>query len=335
MRPRAEARSVAMNVVRIEVPIGVARGTANAWLLPDPPVTLVDCGPNLPQTADAIVTGLRGAGLRLDEIEQILLTHGHVDHAGFAGRLAELSGARVFVHPDDLLAVRDPLAFRERRARESLPTLVASGVPTAVVEEMRRHLDETTRLVAPAPRARAFPGTVLDGGGTTFDILPLRGHTPGSVAFHAPRERALFTGDGLLQKIVTGAVEISPREEGAMGRHLHGLEQLLALPPSTCHPGHGVAFPDVGSVIARDLAHHARRSDRIRDILRSGPRTAWEIVESLFLGHVEPAFAVSEVLGHLRLFEGIHEVARDGTDAGGAVRWRLLATAEGTPDASE
>jgi glyoxylase-like metal-dependent hydrolase (beta-lactamase superfamily II) len=313
----------ALRVVRIEVPIGVGRGTANAWLLPDPPVTLVDCGPNLPQTTEALASAFRAQGLTLNDLDQILLTHGHVDHGGAAGRLSQATGARVFLHEDDLLAIRDPLAWKARRIAEVRPALEAAGAPPSAEAALRAQGDAIANLTAPCPRAQAFDGKILEAGGAVFDILDLHGHTRGSVGFHAPREAALFTGDALLAKIVTGAIDLSSRETGALGRHLASLERLLALPSCTVHPGHGAAFTDHGAVIARDLAHHARRSDRIREILQRGPLTAWQIVEALFLGAVDPAFALSEVHGHLELLATNGMAREAGATTAGAVLWAV------------
>ncbi|MHB8584356.1 MAG: MBL fold metallo-hydrolase [Thermoplasmatota archaeon] len=312
-----------MRIERIQVPIGVGRGTANAWLLPDPPVTLVDCGPNLPATVDAIKVACRAHGVRLEDLEQIWITHGHVDHAGFAGVLSQSTGARVLVEEQDLLSVRDPQAWRIRRDREILAALVEAGTPPAVETELRRRSEDIVALSTATPKAKPYPARVIEGGGATFDVVALPGHTPGSVALHAPREKALFTGDAFLAKIVTGALNLAPRERGALGRHLASLEKLLALPPCTIYPGHGDPFGDHGTVIGRDLAHHARRSDRIRTLMLPGPRTAWQLVEGLFLGRVDPAFALSEVLGHLDLFQaaGVAKALPPGPD--GSVRWAL------------
>jgi glyoxylase-like metal-dependent hydrolase (beta-lactamase superfamily II) len=52
------------------------------------------------------INGLARVGVRLDQIKALLLTHGHDDHAGFAARLLEETGARLITHRDALPLLR-------------------------------------------------------------------------------------------------------------------------------------------------------------------------------------------------------------------------------------
>ena len=82
-------------IVRVSVPSPFAIGAVNAYLLEGTPLTLVDPGPNTPESRVALEEGLRAAGRRLEDIEQVLLTHQHHDHVGLAAWVRERSGASV------------------------------------------------------------------------------------------------------------------------------------------------------------------------------------------------------------------------------------------------
>ena len=70
-------------------------GTVNLWLLKGDPLTLVDAGPaNADGARPRSRQGLAGHGYTLADIEQLLLTHHHLDHAGLAHTISERSGAR-------------------------------------------------------------------------------------------------------------------------------------------------------------------------------------------------------------------------------------------------
>src|SRR5438309_8385985 len=58
--------------------------------------TLVDTG--LPGQRDAIAGGLAEAGLRLEDLSRIVLTHHDIDHVGSLHDLKQASGARVLAH---------------------------------------------------------------------------------------------------------------------------------------------------------------------------------------------------------------------------------------------
>lgn len=68
---------------------------------------LIETGPAA--TADAVIDGIRAAGLDPDDIEVIAVTHVHLDHAGGAGTLAQrMPNAQVYVHPRGAPHLIDP-----------------------------------------------------------------------------------------------------------------------------------------------------------------------------------------------------------------------------------
>lgn len=91
---------IAPRVVRVLAPNAGAwtfEGT-NTWLIGDPDSTqcaVVDPGPEDYEHLDAIVAAAGGRS-----ITEVLLTHGHDDHADGAAALADRTGARVFAQRD-------------------------------------------------------------------------------------------------------------------------------------------------------------------------------------------------------------------------------------------
>ena len=105
----------------------------------------------------------------------ILLTHGHVDHTGGAGKLAAQSGAITYVHPDD-----DFLTLHPTEQLERIFGVVPPGsYETPDTFESLRH------------------GQLLDVGGVRFEVRHTPGHTPGHCCFFVEDEGVLFSGDQL------------------------------------------------------------------------------------------------------------------------------------------
>jgi hydroxyacylglutathione hydrolase len=84
----------------VRIPI-LPFGMVNAHLIVgDEGCVLVDTG--LPGSHARIGRALAQRGRRFDDIRLIVVTHAHVDHAGAAARLRELSGAPILAHAADL-----------------------------------------------------------------------------------------------------------------------------------------------------------------------------------------------------------------------------------------
>lgn len=113
----------------------------------------------------------------------VLLTHGHLDHAGGAGEFDQV-----------LLSSADfDLAKRHGDADLRAGYLRENGV-CHELPEIRE------KLLPPRPVSDFIPAegrTFLEIGGETLRLLPLPGHTCGSLAVLFVRERILLTGDAL------------------------------------------------------------------------------------------------------------------------------------------
>src|SRR3954453_20736099 len=110
--------------------------TVNSFLLPGRPLTLVDTGMPFPESAHGLEAGLAECGVRLADVEQLVITDTHTDHYGGASDAAEAAVAagrrvRVLAHPR-AAAILDDLPAWWRRAREhSLRLLRQAGAPAA------------------------------------------------------------------------------------------------------------------------------------------------------------------------------------------------------------
>lgn len=166
---------------------------------------VVDAGGDLDLIEDALAT----RGLTL---EKLLLTHGHIDHAGAAAELAARHG----------LAIEGP----QREDAFWLDQLPEQGA-----------------MFGFRPSPALTPDRWLDDGDTvtvgaeTLQVLHCPGHTPGHVVFYSPSAALLVAGDVLFQ----GSIG---RTDFPMGNHAQLLaaihDKLFTLPNATrVITGHG------------------------------------------------------------------------------------------------
>lgn len=159
-------------------------------------------------------------------------------------------------------------------------------------------------------------GEVIGLGAGALHAVATPGHTPDHVTFQHVESRALFTGDAVLGR---GTSVIDP-PEGDVRIYLGSLEAMLALEPTVLYPGHGPAVWNGPAKLREYVAHRLLRERQILDALRGGPRSARDVVSSVYADQplaVHP-IAARSVLAHLYKLQADGLVARAAVD--GAVR---------------
>ena len=159
--------------------------------------------------ARKVLDAAQSAGL---QCRGILCTHGHVDHVGAVGKVAEATGATVYISKQDSGALSGAVHGLGARLG-SLVTSKPGGFE--VIEE----------------------GDTLDFGEHTLRVLSTPGHTPGSLSFLC--EDNLFCGDLVFQ----GSVGRTDLRGGSFSQLIEAVERHVFTLPDDARvfPGHGPA----------------------------------------------------------------------------------------------
>lgn len=179
------------SVHRIAIPYRDG-GIVFLYLLIGDSAALIDTGP-----AESLAVSLQPAlaqlGIALSDIDLILNTHGHMDHAGGNLELKAASNAPIHLHRGDLPMAKSVDAQIEL-AIEAPRRL---GFPDTVVKGLADKIMEMAGQPAGADRVLS-DGDVVDlGDGMRLRALHSPGHTKGSVSYYWESEGALFTGDAV------------------------------------------------------------------------------------------------------------------------------------------
>jgi glyoxylase-like metal-dependent hydrolase (beta-lactamase superfamily II) len=209
-------------------------GSVNCYLIEGAHgLTLFDTGHPLaaPQLADEIARN----GFALKDIEAIILSHSHTNHAGGARGLLELHRVKVFCHPADIPAVtgkdQAPLRLGLRLWRFLLGLRYHYRPLEVVVPvnegETLRHLPQ-------------------------WQVLSLPGHTPGSIGIFQPGERVLLCGDALNNRGGRLAIPGDARCQDPVAAR-ESIRKLAALDLEVLGCGHGPVVLSGAGLKVHDL----------------------------------------------------------------------------------
>jgi glyoxylase-like metal-dependent hydrolase (beta-lactamase superfamily II) len=191
----------------------------------------IDCGTHF--AVPRMLAALGKAGIAAAEVDWLILTHVHLDHAGGAGELlARLPNARLVVHP--------------RGARHMIdPSALWAGASAVYGEAV---MQETYGRLRPVPAERVIEapdGHVVELAGRALHCIDTPGHARHHLTVHDPHANVCFTGDvfGLSYRDFDTAKgpfilpTTSPVQFDPMALHA-SIEQLVALKPDAMYLTH-------------------------------------------------------------------------------------------------
>ncbi|NYD53942.1 MBL fold metallo-hydrolase [Microbacterium pseudoresistens] len=217
--------------------------------------------PTLVDTATAgapardIAPSLEEAGRRLEDVRVILLTHGHLDHAGGAREVWQLTGgtADIAIHGEDVRLLERADAHLELHGRVNDQFLRGAAD------------EELPRIVDTLFSGGVSPGIVLSGdetfdlGDATVRAVHTPGHSPGAVTYWIERVGRAFVGDAV--QVHGGEMNRFPSYEDP-ARYRESLRLLLDIEPASLSLAHRFVTAD-GSV----LPGHIDGADAVRKVI--------------------------------------------------------------------
>jgi glyoxylase-like metal-dependent hydrolase (beta-lactamase superfamily II) len=323
-----------LGIFRIPVPIPFrqAGGPANVYAIEEEHgLLLFDAGLGTEQAQAALAAGLARTGHRFEEVNRIILSHGHIDHFGAAAWIQEQTGRAVpiWIHNADADKVLESGADWPALIMRNSGYLTRLGVPLPVLEEtaavIGRNAGMGRRLADVTP---LLPGDKFRCRHVTLEVHSMPGHTPGLCCLYEREHRLLFSGDHFLERVSPNPLmdlrpEGEPTSFKPLVTYFESLDRVRALPIDLVLPGHAAPFSAPIEVINSLSAFYERRQAKLLDMLGHRPLTVYEAMRELFANSsaFELILTLSETLGNLELLEKKGKIVRE-TD-GTFIRFRI------------
>jgi len=167
-------------------------GRVFLYLLKGDRIALVDTGVTH-TPSEVLQPALAELGLALSDVDVILNTHGHLDHAGGNGEMKKLSKASIHMHPADLFMVQSA----DAQAEFMTAPLRALDYPAELVRARAQYTIRHSGEPVGADVLLSEGDAVDLGAGIRLRVIHNPGHTPGSISYYWESEGILFLGDGV------------------------------------------------------------------------------------------------------------------------------------------
>jgi len=196
------------------------------YLINEEEKALIDVGPTT--SLATVLEGIKKIGVKAQEINYIIVTHIHLDHAGGAGALLEsMPQAQVVVHHKGARHLVDP-------------TRLVSSVAETQGEKAMRMFGPVVPIRE--ERVRAVSGDeVIDlSAQQALRIIDAPGHASHELCIYERRNNGLFSGDAIGISVLENEVvlPVTPEPSFDLERYLDTLERLMALRASRIYFAH-------------------------------------------------------------------------------------------------
>jgi glyoxylase-like metal-dependent hydrolase (beta-lactamase superfamily II) len=326
-RPPAygELTDVLPGLYWIRLPVPLRLNHVNCWLLDDGPGwTLVDCGMNTDDIFEIWDKLWRGL-LRSRPLQNLTLTHAHIDHIGFAGHLVKESKCAVRLPFAEWLNGWMMWHERDEGLSEQFASYMqrngASADEAAAIMGMQRP-SKYLGLKPPREFTRIKDGDTVTMGKRQWRVITAGGHSPEHASFYCETDKILIAGDQVLSHITPSVIVPSAQPDAnPMKEYLDSLARFETLPPDTLVlPSHGLPFHGLHTRLAQLREHHEARLEDMASFVTE-PTSAFAIAQEVFPRVLQenPRQAFGESLAHLNMLASIGRLTRTVDDKGAII----------------
>ncbi len=313
--------------LKIPIPNNPLENTNIYLVQGDSEYLLIDTGVNTEQALQSLGKQLAEIGVDYKDISRIIATHGHHDHYGLAGRLRQLSQAKISLHYLDKNLLIPRYTNIDEFLRQAEQWFRINGAPANELPFAGTPLAGMRKPSTPVLPDITLQGReIISTGSFNLQVVWTPGHSPGHICLYEPAHKILFAGDHVLP-VITPNISLQPQSDAnPLGDFINSLNMVKQLDANLVLPAHEHIFTDLQKRVDEIIYHHEQRNLEILETTKNEQKTAYQIsthitwmptlggVSFQDLAPMDKRMAVSETLAHLKAMriEGkVVQVSRD------------------------
>lgn len=240
---------------------------------------MIDTAFNTPEIIKQMRAVLTEHLIDLSELK-LFLTHLHSDHTGLASWFEE-RGTTLLMGEVDGEYVRsmvdeDSIHWNKVKEQSILQGLAEDDLL------LSDHPGFKFRPKNPINYQALQSGDHLQVGDFNFQVIDLKGHTPGLLGLHEKEKKLLFCGDHILSKITPNITFWGFEFGDILGTYFDNLKKVYEMDLLYVFGSHREQITDYRQRIDQLFKHHEHRLDEIIKALESsGPMSVREITKAM------------------------------------------------------
>ncbi|WP_158738186.1 MBL fold metallo-hydrolase [Alteribacillus sp. YIM 98480] len=301
-------------VYPIKVPVENSLKSFNFFLYQnEDSLTLIDAGMDNETCWNGLLETLNENNFSLYDIDQIVLTHHHIDHVGLVNKITSRHSVPVYAHERSIPRLKRDENYLKRRIDffEVLYQEAGCGERgqkqiTYLKKALHKNKNQTIQTDI-LPFLTAF---------CNFKIIEMPGHADDQVAFYDENEKWLFAGDLLINHISSNALiepNINGRRTTPLLDHIESLKKAALLEAELVFPGHGFFIKDHQILIKKRLEAIENKANKLYHLIGKGYTTANDLAKTFYKKKYDQQFALvmSEIIGHLDYLESAERIQKE------------------------
>lgn len=303
------------NIAKITLPTSFAVGDVNVYVIKGETLTMIDSGVRTDQSREALEQELNTLGLQLSDIEQVVLTHHHPDHAGGLEFVSDQ--CQIYGHPTNQRWLDMSETFVGQLTRFFTQLAGELGVPEDYYSKLIDYRGPGSVITTRGLSACVREGDEVPGL-PEWRVIETLGHAQSHISLFREKDGVLIGGDHLLAKISPNPILEPALEPGAdrpkpLLQYNEALKKLLNIPVSLVYSGHGAEITQVPEVIQSQLNRQHARAMQVKEMLTKSPLTGLQVCMQLFPKVYKKQFGLtlSESVAQLDYLEDLGEIKHE------------------------